>query len=189
MLEATTLLAAYLVGSVPAAYLVARARGFDILSIGTGNPGAANVFRSVGRGAGAVVFIADVLKAALPVALARGLGASEWVALAVGLAALAGHWYPVLLRFRGGAGIAPAVGVAVAMMPVPGAIAIVLGLATLAAMRSSGPAAALGAGAFLVSTLLLGRPVWLTLATAALLLLVGLRRYLLPFVGERPGDR
>lgn len=188
MLEAAIVVGAYFVGSVPAAYLVARARGFNILAIGTGNPGAANVFRTVGRGAGAVVFIADIVKAALPVALARGLGMSEWVALAVGVATLVGHWYPVLLRFRGGAGIAPAVGVAVAMMPVPGAVAVAAGMATLVAMRSSGPAAALGAGVFLVSALLLGRPVWLTLATAALLLLVGLRRYLLPFVGDRSGD-
>ncbi len=188
MLEAAVLIAAYIVGSVPAAWLVARARGFDILAIGTGNPGAANVFRSVGRGAGAAVFISDVLKAALPVALARGLGVSEWVALAVGLAALTGHWYPVLLRFRGGAGIAPAVGVTAAMMPVPGIVAIALGMATLAMMRSSGPAAALGAGSFVISALLFGHPVSLTLATGSLLLLVGLRRYLLPFVGARsPG--
>ncbi|MBI2871819.1 MAG: glycerol-3-phosphate acyltransferase [Chloroflexi bacterium] len=181
MLEATLVLAGYVVGSAPFAYLVAHARGVDVLRVGTGNPGAANVFRQVGPVAGVAVFALDAGKAALPVALARVLGVSEWAALLAGTAALVGHWYPVFLRFRGGAGIAPAIGIGLGALPVPAAIGLAVGGAALVPLRSTGYATGLGVVAFLISALALGSGVPLTLAVAAQMLLVVVRRYLLPF--------
>src|SRR3954469_12238656 len=100
-------LLAYVVGAVPFGYLVARLRGVDIFSAGSGNIGATNVGRVLGRKFGLLVFVLDFLKGAVPVALVRAyLPAEPWAAVAAGLAAFVGHMFPVYLRFRGGKGVA-----------------------------------------------------------------------------------
>jgi len=68
----------YALGSVPVAYLVARSRGVDVFNVGTGNPGAANVFRKVGRGAGVAVVLGDAGKSVIPVAVGALPGGSRW---------------------------------------------------------------------------------------------------------------
>ena len=113
----------YLLGSVPAAYLIARAAGANVYEVGTRNPGAANTFREVGRAAGAAVFGADVLKGALPVIAGRLLDAPLPAIAAGAAAALLGHWLPVFMRFRGGAGLATAIGSGVALVPLLALIA------------------------------------------------------------------
>jgi glycerol-3-phosphate acyltransferase PlsY len=107
----------YLVASIPVAYLVSKARGSNVLEIGTGNPGAANIFRKIGRKTGIVVFLWDFHKAVIPVILMEKLGASGMYAFVAGLTAMLGHCYPVFFRFRGGMGLATAFGVAVGMFP------------------------------------------------------------------------
>ena len=178
----------YLLGSIPFAYLVARARKVDILQIGTNNPGAANVFRKIGRAEGVAVLIGDVSKSALPVLLARWAGVSPWLALAVGIATMVGHWYPVFNRFRGGAGLATAIGVAYAMMPLPSLLATIPGLFILYARRNVGHATALAFIAFFIVAFILGESGPLT---AAILVLPGLalaRHLLLPTPGVEPGE-
>lgn len=175
----------YALGSVPVAYLVARSRGVDVFNVGTGNPGAANVFRKVGRGAGVAVVLGDAGKSVIPVAVAQWAGASWWVALAVGVAAMVGHWYPVYLRFRGGVGLAPAIGASYALMTLPCLVATPAALIVLYLSKSVAVAAVTWYALVLVSALLLGQPLSLVLAVTGLPVLALVRHYLLPTLGER----
>ena len=130
----------YLSGSVPNAVLIARLYGVqDIRRAGTGNPGAANVFRQVGPMPGLLVGLADMLKGAVPVAVAvqlLDLGAAEGAA--TGAAAVLGHQFSVFLLFRGGAGLATTVGAISMLLPVPFAIAAVIGVILAGATRNMG---------------------------------------------------
>src|SRR6516164_8866789 len=130
------IVAAYLLGAVPFGYLVARARGVDILAQGSGNIGATNVGRVLGRRWGLLVFLLDFAKGALPV-LGASLAASAVPELAPGvlavtaaLAAFLGHLFPVYLGFRGGKGVATGVGVVAVLLPGI-AVAVLLAWAAL----------------------------------------------------------
>ncbi|MBI3671007.1 MAG: glycerol-3-phosphate 1-O-acyltransferase PlsY [Acidobacteria bacterium] len=106
-------LAAYLLGSIPFGYLIARLRGgTDIRAAGSGNIGAANVTRVVGPGAGAMTLLLDAAKGYLAVWLAAHFSDENitWMTAAA-LAAIAGHLFPIWLGFRGGRGVATGVGV------------------------------------------------------------------------------
>ena len=177
----------YLLGSIPFAYLVARLRGVDVFQIGTSNPGAANVFRTIGRGAGILVLAGDVVKGTVPALLVQWAGVSPWIALTAGVAALVGHWYPVFLRFRGGAGLATAMGVAYGMMPLVGLLATTPALALLYLRRNTGVAAGVGFLLFVAVALLLDRPVPLVLAIGVLPALALARQRLLPTPGAGRG--
>jgi glycerol-3-phosphate acyltransferase PlsY len=109
----------YLLGSVPCAYIAARlAKGVDIRRVGGGNVGALNVMREIGTIAGLAVYVADVAKGSLAVLVAQWLGVPvPWVFVA-GLAAVVGHSWPVWLKFRGGQGLATAMGVLLALVPI-----------------------------------------------------------------------
>jgi len=118
-----TLLAGYLLGSIPAGYLAGRwLRGVDIRTLGSGSTGATNVLRQFGKGPALVVFLVDVLKGTAAVLLAKALleplgagpAAADWLSdscvVAAGLASLAGHIWPVWLGWRGGKAVATALG-------------------------------------------------------------------------------
>jgi glycerol-3-phosphate acyltransferase PlsY len=135
---------AYLIGSIPFGYLVARWRGIDIFREGSGNIGATNVGRVLGRRLGILVFLLDFAKGALPVLAARALvGGSEIedalpARTAEGMAALAaflGHLFPVYLRFRGGKGVATGAGALTVLMPIPALIALLTWIGILCAFR------------------------------------------------------
>lgn len=119
--------AAYLLGSVNTAVLVARARGVDIYAAGSGNPGASNAYRTMGKGAAAVVYLGDLLKGFVP-ALVGLLAWGEVAAFAAGFFAVFGHCYPLYHRFRGGKGVATAGGALLATVPlvVAGLLAVYL---------------------------------------------------------------
>jgi len=153
---AASIAAGYLLGSLPFAYLAARAVGVNILQVGTRNPGASNVFRFVGRRLGATVFVADVLKGVAAIAAARAMGVPAEMAVLAGAAAVVGHWGPVFLRFRGGAGLAPAVGAAVALSLIPGGVGLAVGLSSVPVIRSSGHAATVGFAALVLTGFILG---------------------------------
>ena len=123
----------YLVGSVPTGYLLGRSRGLDIRRHGSGNIGATNVWRVMGRNWGLVAFACDFLKGFLPLYLVRTLGFSgtgSWsISLLLvlgGLAAIIGHNYTPWLGFKGGKGIATSAGVLAALMPPVFAVALSL---------------------------------------------------------------
>ena len=120
-----TLLLAYLYGSLSFALIVTRiASGKDIRALGNGNPGAANVSRSIGTGWGALVLILDISKSVLPMLALLHLGPAmdapfaTFSLLTVGMAAVIGHCKPVYYGFRGGRGIATAIGVYLLLVPV-----------------------------------------------------------------------
>ena len=109
---------AYLVGSIPTGLLLAKAfAGVDIREAGSGNIGATNVYRTLGRKVGLLTLVGDCLKGLIPVAAAYALGfTTPWIAL-IGLAAFLGHVYTVFLGFKGGKGVATALGVFLAVSP------------------------------------------------------------------------
>lgn len=115
--------AAYLAGSVNAAVLVARSRGTDIRAQGSGNPGASNVYRTLGAGPAALVYLLDLLKGLLP-ALAGLAAGGPGLAAAAGLAAVVGHCYPAFFGFRGGKGVATGGGALLAAAPLVMAAAV-----------------------------------------------------------------
>ncbi len=107
-------LISYLIGSFPTAYVICRLlKGIDIRSSGSGNVGATNVARVVGKGYGALTLLLDVLKGFLPVFIC-GLFCGGYVVLS-GAAVIAGHIWPVFLRFKGGKGVAAGIGVIIAL--------------------------------------------------------------------------
>lgn len=125
----------YFIGGIPTAYVATRAvLHRDIRRLGDRNVGAANVFNSVGPGAGLAVGAIDIAKGAGAVLLVRGLTDSTGMEMMAGVAALAGHNWPIHLRFRGGRGAASGIGVLLAMLP---AIAIPIGIITLAILYVS----------------------------------------------------
>jgi len=108
---------AYLLGSIPTGYIVARlARGVDIREVGDRYSGAKNVFREIGLVAGVATAVGDMAKGALAILQTRLLPVPEAAKVWIGLAAVAGHIWPVFLQFRGGAGLATSVGVVLAAL-------------------------------------------------------------------------
>lgn len=122
----------YLLGSIPTGAIAGKLRGVDLRSEGSGNLGATNALRVLGPAVGVPVLVVDVAKGALAVlAVARIAGADallgpSGIRLAAGLAAIAGHVWPVFAGFRGGKGVATACGVFLAMAPLATAAAVVV---------------------------------------------------------------
>jgi glycerol-3-phosphate acyltransferase PlsY len=123
-----TVIAAYLLGSIPTGFLVAKTRGIDIRTIGSGNIGATNVLRTLGKPAGILVLLTDALKGLVAVGLvapwianfvhaAPGTYARYWFPVCAGVAAILGHNYTCWLGFKGGKGIATSAGVLLAWVP------------------------------------------------------------------------
>lgn len=111
-------LGSFLLGSIPTGYLVARLKGVDIRQHGSGNIGATNVFRTLGKPLGIFVFAVDALKGFAAVWLATHFGGgSDWAGIIAAVAAIAGHNYTPWLGFKGGKGIATSAGVLLALMP------------------------------------------------------------------------
>lgn len=162
--------AGYLLGSIPTGYLVAKARGIDIRTVGSKNMGATNVFRTLGKGPGIFVLLVDALK---------GYAASAWMAdgllqvlnlsnpepqtnhLIAGIAAVLGHNYTCWLQFKGGKGIATSAGVFLALAPAAVGIAIIGWIVAFAATRYVSVAS-------IVAAVALPTAVWFTQENLAL---------------------
>ena len=129
------LVLAYLVGSIPSAYLAGRLKRVDLREHGSGNLGATNVLRVLGWRVALPVFVADILKGVLPVLLLTPWTTTsqpERWAIAYGLAAIMGHVRPVFLLWKGGGkGVATAAGVFLALTPIPTLIALVVFIGVL----------------------------------------------------------
>jgi glycerol-3-phosphate acyltransferase PlsY len=150
---------AYLSGSLPWGLWVGRAvRGVDVRTLGSGNLGATNVYRSLGPALGILTLILDIAKGALPVwllphaALAAAFpGGPEWCRLAVGFAAVAGHVWSFLAGFKGGKGVATTVGVLLALAPAAFGCFVLVFLLVVAVTRYISLGSTLGAAAFAVA--------------------------------------
>ena len=109
---------AYLLGSVPAAYLIAKwSRGIDIRQYGSGNVGASNVLAVVSKRWSIPVTVFDLIKGMIVVFIAKLIGLEVYQQVTVGIAAIAGHNWPIFLRFSGGRGALTTIGVVVALTP------------------------------------------------------------------------
>lgn len=159
----TFIVIAYLLGSVPFAFLIARAHGKDLRTIGSGNIGATNLARALGRKWGYICFVLDVLKGLIPMIAVRAIAGTPdkpalvvlW--LVVGAAAIVGHVFPVTLGFKGGKGVATSFGVALGLWPyftIPGLIALAVWVAVVRIWRYVSLASICGAVAFPVALLI-----------------------------------
>ncbi|OHB85015.1 MAG: acyl-phosphate glycerol 3-phosphate acyltransferase [Planctomycetes bacterium RBG_19FT_COMBO_48_8] len=116
------IITAYLLGSIPFGLLIAKAHGKDIRSIGSGNIGATNVSRALGRKWAYFCFVLDVLKGLIPMLATMLITEPDsvltlWLWLAVGCAAILGHIFPIYVKFKGGKGVATSFGVAMGLWP------------------------------------------------------------------------
>jgi glycerol-3-phosphate acyltransferase PlsY len=116
-LDAITIIISYLVGSVPFGLLLGKAAGIDVRRDGSGNIGATNVSRLLGKKVGALTLLLDAAKGLLPMAAAAALGRDQKIVLLSGAAAFLGHLFPLYLKFRGGKGVATALGVFLYLSP------------------------------------------------------------------------
>ncbi len=107
----------YVLGSVDFAVIVARSRGVDIYSEGSGNPGASNVMRTMGRGAAITVLVGDALKGLAAAWIGLAIIGDATGAAAAGFAAVVGHCFPIWHRFKGGKGVATSLGVFIIVLP------------------------------------------------------------------------
>ena len=152
------LFGAYLLGSIPSAYIAGRVFArVDIRRIGDGNVGARNTYRSIGRLPGVIVALADIAKGALAVIMARDLGQTDNVVLLAGLCVVLGHDLPIFLGLRGGQGMAAIVGVLGTLFPVLTGVAVILMLVTLLFSHNWDLSCAVGCIALLVLLWLSGQ--------------------------------
>ncbi len=167
---------AYLVGSIPCSFLVARAFGVaDVRNVGSGNVGATNVLRSAGRGAAALALGLDVAKGALAVALALRLAPGHpWLPAVAAAAAVVGHVFPVWLGLRGGKGVATGLGGFAVLEPVAALVALPVFLLVVATTQLASLGSVLGASSLALATLVFRGPDPVAIsavATAALIVL------------------
>ncbi len=120
MLTVILVLLGYLLGSVPTGYLVGRAFGVDVRTVGSGNIGTANVLRAAGKWAAILTLVGDMLKGFAPVVVARAATDDLWIHAGVALAAVVGHCWPVFLKFKGGKAVATGAGTSIGLAPVVG---------------------------------------------------------------------
>lgn len=126
---------AYLLGSIPTGLLLGKRYGIDVRKEGSGNIGATNLYRTVGRKIGILTLIGDCLKGFLPVMLALKLGLPESMQALIGLSAFCGHVFSIFLLFKGGKGVATALGVFLALSPLSVAAALCVFILLVAIWR------------------------------------------------------
>lgn len=159
----------YLVGAVSPAVLISRARGIDLRAIGSGNPGASNVGRAMGRKTGIVVALLDVAKGAVP---AAAFGAVDHeLGLLAGLAAVLGHVTSPFLRGRGGKGVATAAGAVLGSHPLWALVVVAVWGLVLLASRWIALASICAGLSVLATALLVDEDIWWAAVLAAVVVL------------------
>jgi glycerol-3-phosphate acyltransferase PlsY len=163
---------AYVAGSIPFGPVIARAKGVDLRSVGSGNIGATNVARALGKGWAILVLLLDAAKGFVPVMLGKQLGLPPKQVACAGLAAIVGHMFTVFLRGRGGKGVATSLGVAFALSPLAALCGFGLYVLAYLLLRLSSVGSLLGIWSFPLFGTLLGplpRP-YLALSTVVAVL-------------------
>ena len=162
------LLAAYLLGAIPFGYLLVKWKtGRDVRASGSGNIGATNVLRTTGRAAGVATLLLDIGKGYLAVWIAGQLTHASvlWMSLAA-LAVMAGHAFPVFLRFQGGKAVASYVGAFLCLAPIPLAAVLAVFVIVVAATRHISLGSIVGAATFPLAVWLILHPAWPMLAAS-----------------------
>ncbi len=163
------LLLAYLIGAIPFGYLLVRLMtGSDVRASGSGNIGATNVLRTTGRAAGMLTLILDIAKGYAAVWLVSWLtgGSVSWMSAAA-LAVMAGHAFPVFLKFRGGKAVASFIGAFLCLTPAPLLAVLVVFVGVVAVSHFISLGSVLAAGTFPLAVWLILHPRWPVLAAAA----------------------
>jgi glycerol-3-phosphate acyltransferase PlsY len=177
---------AYLLGSIPFGFVIAKARGVDIRSVGSGNIGATNVFRSVGKGWGVLTFLCDFLKGLIPALLFPLLaehlgfgGSTAGLRILCAAGAIAGHNWPVFLQFKGGKGVATSAGALLGIAPAAVGVGLAAWVLTLVALRYVSLASMVAAGAIAGTAWIMrgSEELLVPLALSALALLVIARHH------------
>jgi glycerol-3-phosphate acyltransferase PlsY len=172
VVEVLVVAGAYLLGSVDFAVIIAKAKGVDIYTQGSGNPGASNVFRSVGKGAGVAVLLLDLLKGLASALVGVAVGGPV-VGAAAGVAAVVGHCYPLFHRFKGGKGAATFAGLLFGLYPLSAAVLLVVFVALVALTRVASIGTIVVALAAIPAAILEGARGWvLVWLTAGVVLIV-----------------
>lgn len=179
---ALLVLASYLLGSIPAAYIAARlSRGIDIRQYGSGNVGLANLWRLAPRWLSITVFIFDLAKGMAPVYIAQVINLPVYQQVIIGLAVIGGHNWPVFLGFSGGRGILTTMGVVLILMP--WGVAIFLAILSFTILVKSTPLPVLAgiaalplASWFFSQPLGVEEPLPVTLGFLAIFLIIVIRR-------------
>ncbi|MDP8958910.1 MAG: glycerol-3-phosphate 1-O-acyltransferase PlsY [Actinomycetota bacterium] len=163
---------AYLLGSIDFAVVVSRARGVDIYQVGSGNPGTANVLRALGKKEAVAVLLGDTAKGVAAAWVGEALGGSQAAGWAAGLAAVVGHCFPVWHRFRGGKGVATAVGVLLWLAPPVAAAMVVVYLVVVRLSGISSLGSLSGTALSLPAVALAGGRGWELVWLAGLVVLI-----------------
>ncbi len=131
------MIGAFVLGSVPFGLIVARTKGIDLRKVGSGNIGATNVLRSVGKWAALFTLAGDMLKGVLAVILARHLSLGESAVGLIGIFAILGHDFSLFTRFKGGKGVATSLGVLLVYSPAVGGASVAIWIIALAVWKYS----------------------------------------------------
>ena len=151
---ALAIIASYFFGTLPSAIIVARSKGVDITSFGSGNPGASNVGRALGFKYFIVVFIIDVAKGAIPTLLLLNHRPAAYLC---GAAAILGHIFPVTRKFKGGKGVATGAGVLLPLFPIVMVICLATWFVVMKLTKKAGLASVLAVPLALVLVDVLGQ--------------------------------
>ena len=168
----------YLIGAIPVGFIIARIfGGGDIRRSGSGNIGATNVLRTLGKLPAIVTLLGDIAKGYLAVSVARALVPARWGAAAGAVFAIVGNCWPVFLRFRGGKGVATGFGAFLALTPLATAPTVLVWLAVTASFRFVSLASVMACVCLPVGVALLGYP-WpsIAAAVAAIVVIIGRHR-------------
>ncbi len=165
MTSLIAIIVAYLVGGIPFGYLLVRWKtGEDVREKGSGNIGATNVLRTTGRAVSVATLLLDIAKGLFAVWLADKLsdGSPAWMSLAA-LAVMAGHAFPVFLKFQGGKAVASFIGAFLYLTPIPMLAALVVFVIVVAATRQISMGSIVAAGALPLATWLIEHPPWIVI--------------------------
>ncbi len=170
--EIFLILFAYLLGSIPTGYILGYCSGVDVRKAGSGNVGATNVARVAGKKLGLFTLIGDVAKGIIPVYVARSMGFDDTMTALAALSAFLGHLYPVFLKFKGGKGVATALGGLAALAPEATAVLLVVFLIVFIASRYVSLASMVAAAAAPAAVWLMDYPPSVTALAATMALYI-----------------
>lgn len=165
----------FLCGSIPFGVIFTKGKGIDLKKVGSGNIGATNVLRAAGKLPAAMTLLADMLKGIAGIAICRVTGAESVVVGLAGLAAVVGHCYSPLMKFKGGKGVATGIGAAIGFSPSVGGLVILTWLITAAATRYSSLSALVSFSIMPVFMFLMGNPMDIIIVSVIISLLIIIR--------------
>ncbi|MBD3307477.1 glycerol-3-phosphate 1-O-acyltransferase PlsY [candidate division KSB3 bacterium] len=167
---------AYLVGAIPFGFLIGKSKGVDVRKYGSGSIGTSNVARTLGKQAAILTLLGDGLKGLIPVLLAKGLlEGNAWTVVATGLAAVAGHNWPVYLKFKGGKGVTTTYGAFLGIAWLPASLTILAWVLISALTKTSSLAALISSLTAPLFAYALGTPRPVIVFTAIAVVMIYLR--------------